>query len=177
MANEEIQHTTVYEFRPLSEGDYLRYAGGSWVKDDGQWDLAFVLNKPTFIYIDIAYYEHLLWSWVKNGDWGAIDSSHPSGNAWHYMSSNGKDWGPIITDRYQHPNVIASRSAGDKCCSLYSGGSGGGAEFTINDPYISAGLLRRRDTKEIVKFPDIFECIHCGSHDWRAEENLSKVAT
>ncbi len=32
------------------------------------------------------------------------------------------------------------------------------------------GLLRLRDSKEIVKFPDIFNCMYCGEIDWRKEE-------
>jgi hypothetical protein len=46
--------------------------------------------------------------------------------------------------------------------------NGRGPEFHIADPYIQAGLLRVRDTKEIVTFPDTFHCVYCGEIDYKA---------
>lgn len=159
----------VFEFRPLDNEQYLRYANGDWIKDDGKYDLAFVgMNRA--LGISLPYYENILWSWCKNGRWMANVPKHPKGNAWHYMLREGKkDWGERWA-RERHPNSIAYESAMDMCSYLYGCANGGGVEMNINNPYIKAGLVRNIVTKEILRFPDIFDCIYCGKINWRDEE-------
>lgn len=164
----------VYEFKPLVLGKYLRFDEGRWTPSDGsEWDLSFVGISDTCMawYFNIEHRKNILWSWVKNGDWRAQDFNHPRGNAWHYQLKKGEhEWGDIVHDN-THPNYIAYRSAMDKCCSLYRCANGGGPEFHINDEYILKGLLREKETKKIVRFPRIFDCMYCGKHNWKQEES------
>lgn len=164
----------VYEFRPILEkghGEVFRYANGKWTKDDGEFDIAFALPSRCRAFgVSLPSRYSTLWSWVKHGKWGAFVGSHPRGNAWHYMlrgdeTKSSKSW-----RKESHENYKASESAANfvlratRCCSTV------GPEFHINDPYIENGMLRIKETKEIIKFPDIFKCQYCGDIDWRAEE-------
>lgn len=160
-----------YEFRPLKEGNYKRYADGKWIDDDGEYDLAFVeLNEFMAYMVDLPYYENIRWSWCKNGAWTAFVKKHPAGNAWHYMLANRQTkWGEHWK-RDQHLNTKAGRKAMDFCCSQKGCANGRGPEFYINDPYIKAGLLREVKTKKVVKLPKIFNCMYCGKLDWQKME-------
>lgn len=158
----------VYEFRPIKVlEDCMRYNGGKFIPDDGKYDLAFFgrhmgeYGYPEALYVEISYSPNILWSW-DGGNWARHEPKHPNGNAWHYMLREeetkwGKDW-----ERHKHPNEIAGRKAMDACSTKYSCANGGGPEFHIGDSYIKAGLVRRVDTKEIVKFPKVFKCMYCG---------------
>lgn len=161
----------VYEFRPLKEGNYKRYAGGQWIDDDGKYDLAFVeLDRCMVYYVSVPYHKNIRWSWCTNGNWRAFVKNHPRGNAWHYMLVEGQaEWGGDW-NRNCHPNEKAGREAMSFCSSRKSCANGRGAEFHINDPYIKAGLLREIKTKKKVKFPKIFNCMYCGELDWQKIE-------
>lgn len=169
--NEQI----VYEFKPLIKGRYLRYDNGKWTESDGsEYDLAFVGISDTCMawYFNIERRENILWSWCKNGYWTAIVLEHPRNNAWHYQLKNKTtDWGEIHKDT-THPNYIAYRSAMDKCCSMYRCANGNGPEFKIGDKWIAKGLLREKNTKKIIKFPKIFNCMYCGKNNWKQEEKI-----
>ena len=165
----------VYEFRPLeNSGKWLRWNNGNPIEDDGEYDLAFISNQhgiPIVIYVYLPWKTNLLWSWAKNGRWGAYVDKHPDGNAWHYMTSDGlKTADGWWADRSKHPNVIAGDLAMNWQSSRKGCSNGEHAEFYINNPFIAAGLLRNAETKEVVKFPEIFDCYYCGKHDWRKEE-------
>jgi len=150
----------VYEFRPLPTiKPLLRYAGGEWIPDDGEYDLAFITNNFCF-YIDLPYQKNILWSWCKDGDWRAYVKAHPRGNAWHYMLREGTkewagDWG-----RHRHPNTRAGDSGMSKACNMYGCSNGRGVHFHIGDETIAAGLVRERDSKKILTFPDKFICMY-----------------
>jgi len=166
-----------YEFRPIKQYmDCLRYADGNWIPDDGEYDLAFVGKDDGFpmgIYFHLPYYTNIIWSWCKKGNWRANVIKHPRGNAWHYMLRPGKKtWGNSWA-RDMHPNIIAENKAMDKCCSMYSCANGIGGEFEINDPYIKNGLVRNKETKEVLVFPKIFKCMYCGNIDWEKAEKMT----
>ena len=162
---------TVFEFRPITEGKYLRYAEGDWVADDGEYDLAFVdLDSPSAYSINMPFYENILWSWCKQGKWMAKVSKHPNLNAWHYMTvDDKKTWGKW-GDKDRHLNEIAHRSAMNKCCELHRCANGRSVDFQIGDKSIEMGLVRDSATKEVLTFPNAFICMYCGEHDWREEE-------
>ncbi len=158
----------VYEFRPLRDflhgGPLLRYADGKWIPDDGEYDLAFV--QPSFCYmVEIPYQKNIDWSWTTV-HWSAYQKGHPRGNAWHYMLRDGEtDWGGDWGS-YKHPNRRAGDSGMSKACSIGGGcANGRHVEFKLDDPHIAAGLLRERDTKLVVHFPERPICMYCGPVD------------
>ncbi len=164
----------VYEFRPLPSkrsGDLFRYNNGNWIVDDGEYDLAFVYPcQSTYYGVKVPHRENIIWSWVKNGKWGAYCGDHPRGNAWHYMLRDGETkWGETWSQR-RHINRVAYESACKFVLTNGRSASGGGPEFHINDPCIAEGLVRLRETKEVVKFPDIFNCMYCGEINWQEAE-------
>ena len=162
---------TTYEFRPLYEGKMLRYSGGDWIDDDGEYDLAFVcVNDPVAYGVNMPYYDNIFWSWCNNMQWMAYVNGHPEGNAWHYMRRNesedlGKSW-----DRGNHPNILAHDSGMKVVSSERGCANGRSVDFHTNDPVIEAGQLRDADTKEIIKPPKIFDCCYCGEIDWKKVE-------
>ncbi len=170
----------VYEFRPILDREYgglFRYAEGKWIVDDGKYDIAFAQPDNCMAYgVSIPYRPNILWSWVKNSNWSAFVSEHPDSNAWHYMLRDGEtEWGNCW-QRDLHLNVKAMDKAMSFTCRRRGCANGRGPEFHINDPYITKGLLRLRDTKEIVKFPDIFNCMYCGEIDWhKVEQAIAKA--
>lgn len=169
----------VYEFRLLPEqigGKVYRYAGGKWIKDDGEYDLAFAVigfGAPMCYYVDLPYRPNLLWKWVLDGQWGGYVQKHPKGNAWHYMSRNGEKSLGDNWKRETHPNEIAGESGMDFVCNSQSCANGGGVEFEIGDPYIIAGLMREKESKKIITFPEIFNCIHCGNLSIKEDSRIS----
>jgi hypothetical protein len=163
----------VYEFRPLpTDRKLLRYNNGNWIEDDGEFDICFITDDPgvPFCYtVKLPYRKNILWSWAKDGNWGAHVNKHPNGNAWHYMS---RDGGSDISDsweRHNHPNIKIHDVGSKIVCDKRGACNGRGPEFHIGDKYIQAGLVRERTSKTVVKFPKVFKCIYCGDHD------LSKV--
>ncbi|KKM01326.1 hypothetical protein LCGC14_1795510 [marine sediment metagenome] len=165
----------VYEFRPIikhNDGNFFRYNDGEWIIDDGEYDIAFAHPSDCMAYgFYVPSRPGIIWSWTKNGKWGAIVEGHPRGNAWHYMLRSGETvWGKCW-NKYRHLNYMAKEKAMSFVCSKKGCANGAGPEFHINDPYIEKGLLRLRETKEVVKFPDIFNCMYCGDINWRKEES------
>jgi len=158
----------VYEFRPEGyheKREWRRYNGGQWIDDDGEWDIAFItkdLGAPIHLYFDPQYQQGILWSWLP-GHWSSRGpNSHPNRNPWHYMLREGYtvwagDWG-----RSRHPNYRVSDMSSNELCQLYRCANGRGPKFQIGDPWIARGLLRRQDTKEVVVFPESFNCMYCG---------------
>jgi len=168
----------VYEFKLLPsqipKNDWFRHdeKTDSWVPHDDEWAMAFIhLDAyPTCLYVNMPYYEGIEWSWVKDGRWGAYVSRHPGNNAWHRMYKNGRSRGPRWNDRDKHPNTKVGRKGMRYVADNRGCANGRGVDFHIMDPYIVRGLLRLKETQEIVKFPDVFDCVYCGEHDWRQED-------
>ena len=156
----------VYEMRPLPEdGKVLRFNSGQWTEDDGEWDLAFIsaghFGPPLAYGVSLKYYTNLLWSGLTT-HWSGNIGTHPNGNAWHYMLKPGcKKWGESWL-RDKHENTSAYEAGMSRQSALHGCANGRGVEFKIGDPYIAAGLLRLRDTKEVVTFPERFRCMYCG---------------
>ena len=165
----------VYEFRPLiTTESYMRFNNGNWIADDGEYDLCFISNKyPLVLGVGIPYHEKILWSWCKNGNWGANVRNHPNGNAWHYMTKDGsKSWHSPAKNRDNHPNVLAFTAGMNKCSSRNGVANGHRVDFHVNDKYILNGLVRDVVTKEVLTPPEIFDCIHCGKIDWKSKEKV-----
>lgn len=165
----------IYEVRPLRENDsILRYDNGNWIKDDGKFGIAFADMAEGRAYgVSMPYYANILWSWCELGLWRRLLPEHPRGNAWHYMyieNTRGEHW----EQRYNHINVKAQEEAMHLIAEKKGCSSGWSAEFYIGDPYINAGKLRIKETKKIIKFPIIFDCIYCGKIDWRRREKELK---
>lgn len=165
---------SIYEFRPdkLYTGALLRYNEGNWIDDDGEYDIAFVTKNDNFaLMVDMPYCSNLLWSWCKNMNWRANIPNHPRLNPWHYMTN---DHEPPSHDGWKrdiHPNTIAGDKAMNFVCNNHGCANGEHVEFNVLDKTINAGLLRTKNTKEIVIVPEIFDCVYCGEHNWRKKEN------
>lgn len=158
----------VYEFRPLpgefrSGAEVRRFADGQWLADDGEHDLAFIADGLCLM-VEPSYQRNITWSWLTTR-WTGFQAKHPNGNPWHYALREGEtkwggDWG-----RDNHPNAKAGRAGMSKMCSERGAASGVHVEFHLNDRHIKAGLVRERDTKKLLTFPDKPLCMYCG-HDW-----------
>lgn len=149
----------VYEFRPIKPLDKcLRYNNGRWTPDDGEYDLAFVgyWGAPMGVYIHIRG-NNIAW---KMREWDNILINHREGTQWHYMLDGGRE--VVDVNKDAHPNEAAGRSAMDKCCEIYRCANGDGPNFCVGDNHIAAGLVRERESKAIVTFPKIFNCMYCG---------------
>lgn len=165
---------TTYEFRPLYEGKMLRYNGGDWIPDDGEYDLAFIeCDNPIWHGIDIPSRPTIVWRWCKNMNWTAHVQEHPNGNAWHYLTTDSKPWGGSW-DVDKHPNELANREASSMCCYMNHCANGRCVDFNITNDTIQAGLLREVSTKKIIKPPKIFKCCYCGEIDWKKEEKKKR---
>jgi len=166
----------IYEFRLLpseeKEHDWLRYDNGKWIPDDGEYGLAFVHldDFPTCLMVELPYRRNILWSWVERGNWLGHVWEHPNGNPWHYMLREKETDIYRRWDRDKHTNIMVGREGMSFINSKRGCANGKHITFTIHNAHIEAGLLRHRDTKEVVKFPDIFNCIYCGEIDWRKRE-------
>lgn len=177
----------VYEFRPdpdwlkswarpSNPGPLHRYDGGQWREDDGEYDIAFTMlagGAPLCLYVSLPYHRNIRWSWLT-GHWsGPGPAAHPtytrslSPNPWHYMLRDGAtDWGRAWA-REQHENTVA----GDKGMSWVSSqrgcANGRHVEFHLNDPHIKAGLVRERESKTVVVFPERPICMYCDARSPR----------
>lgn len=161
----------VYEFRPLFGNEargreILRYNGGLWTPDDGEYDLAFACLQVV-TYVDLPYQRNIVWQGTT-GHWSGFDADHPRGNAWHYMTRDGADIHRGRWPREAHPNKRAGDSGMSAMCSKYRSASGRGVRFEDSDPTIKAGLLRERETKRVVTAPAIRVCCYCGPQ-WEAK--------
>lgn len=158
----------VYEFRPLPgffSGPFLRYAGGAWIEDDGQYDLAFVstgYGPPICLYVEHGYRENIVSSWL-DGDWRAIEPRHPRGNPWHYSLADGEsEWGEGW-ERDRHENSRAGRAGMNYLCSTHRCANGRHVELVrAADRHVANGLVRDRETKEVFKHPS-GNCMYCGN--------------
>jgi hypothetical protein len=170
----------VYEFRPLPEhmgSMVFRYASGAWLPDDGEHDIAFIsygMCAPYGLYVRLPYQRNILWSGLTQS-WRGSDSNHPRANPWHYMLRDGQtEWGGHW-NRDAHPNQRAGTAAMDECCRRNRCANGRGPEFHTGDPYIAAGLLRERETKAVVTFPEHLDCMYCGEA-WQRAVNAKELA-
>jgi hypothetical protein len=157
----------VYEMRPIDEygTEWRRYAGGLWIADDGEWDIAFISSgygAPIALGITLPYQRNILWKRL-DGHWTGHEERHPRGNPWHYMLRPGEtEWGGGWKGRDSHENRRVHNAAMSKLCAEKSCANGRGPEFVIGDPFIAAGALRERDTGMVVEFPEKFVCMYCG---------------
>lgn len=158
----------VYEIRPPDKyffGEVFRYADGQWIPDDGEWDLAFAghAGSPTCLMVDLPYHENIIWSWTT-GHWSGFELRHPRGNAWHYMLREGaQGWGNTWA-RDGHANIIAGRSGMNFVCRKNGCANGVHAELCDGNFIINAGLMRNRETREVVKRPEKPMCMYCDNN-------------
>ncbi|MCK4795425.1 MAG: hypothetical protein KAV87_67470, partial [Desulfobacteraceae bacterium] len=85
----------------------------------------------------------------------------------HYMYVKGKKQLGRSWDKDKHPNEIAGRSGMNFMAKKHSCSNGRSVNFNPTDKHILAGLVRNRETKEIIKPPEIFDCIYCGKLNWK----------
>jgi len=158
----------VYEFRPLPDAfpqncrgdDVFRFADGQWLPDDGEYDIAFV-SKNFCLMVELPYQRNIIWSWTT-GHWSAFEARHPRGNAWHYMLRDGEtEWGGQW-GRDLHPNRKAGDKGMSRQCGLYHSSNGLHVNFELDDRHIAAGLVRDKETKQVVIFPAVPRCMYCG---------------
>jgi len=146
-----------FVFHPIEyHTNMLRYAGGKWIPDDGQLDLAFVYKEngfPFAEYVDLPYYTNILWSWLEllKGE-----------RIWHYYTTNNKYWYDYpFTRRDKHPNEVAGRSAMNKCSSLYHCANGRGIGIDEDNKYIQKRKLIILSSGKPVTKPQNPVCFLC----------------
>jgi hypothetical protein len=161
----------VFEFRPapgILRAGYpvFRFADGQWLPDDGEYDLAFCAWLIC-LYVEPPYQRNIVWQGLTT-PWRGHQPKHPrGGNPWHYMLREGTDDFGGAWARDVHPNAKAGRSGMDWTCAQYRSASGQHVEWNEADPHIAAGLVRDRETKEILRPPERLHCCFCGP-DWHA---------
>lgn len=160
---------TVFEFRPLPDffrGEVRRYAGGAWIPDDGEYDLAFIgIHRdwyPCCLYFNAPGQKNIVCSWLTTS-WTSTIHGHPGGNPWHYALRDGAtEWGGPLEDYYTNPNRKAGDSGMNKQASESGCSNGSHIEFKPDDQHIRAGLLRDAKTKRVFAWPDDMKCMYCG---------------
>jgi hypothetical protein len=157
----------VYVFRPLPDalrGQVFRFAGGLWIPDDGEPDLAFAsfaFGPPICLYVSLPYQRNIVLSWTT-GHWADNEPLHPRGNAWHYALRSGtRDWGGDW-GRDAHENTRAGNSGMNFLCGKARCANGQHVEMNPNDKHIAAGLVWERDTGEVLMIPNDAKCMYCG---------------
>jgi len=162
------RYEETYVLRPLEgSGPWLRYAGGLWLPDDGEFDLAFVnAVQPIALGMVLPSYEGIEWSWrdlaATRAAVGVVDECARV-DAWHTQVRD-----PAVGDgRYvpfqeKHPNGRARRAAMDKCCQLHHLASGRGPHFQLGDAWIAAGLVHTL-AGETVREPESPTCFLCAN--------------
>lgn len=172
----------VYEMRPLPQhtgATVLRYADGSWIPDDGEWDVAFVsygMGPPYGLGVRLPHQRNIAWSGLTTS-WMDTVAEHPRGNPWHYMLAEGEsEWGGPYEPGPMHLNARAMDAAMNKCAAINRCANGRGPEFKIGDPYIRAGLLRERETGRVVVEPNHLYCMYCGEKWQRSEAARAALA-
>ena len=164
-------YAETYLFRPLEgSGPWLRYAGGLWLPDDGEFDLAFVnADQPIALGVSLPSYEGVEWSWrdlaATRAAIGVDEDARV--DAWHTQvrdpsEGKGKDVPFRGAVEQSHPNIQAFRAAMDKCCEQYHCASGSGPHFVLGNPWITAGLVRTF-AGETIREPEAPACFLCAN--------------
>lgn len=168
----------VYETRPpKGVTEVMRLTDkGEWIPDDGEWGLAFYGRaKEGYTGVwGVMQHPDIAWKWCRDGNWERRESAHKDGNPWHYQLRDGVTRCYCQSLPLAHPNEAAHQKAIDACCNHYHCASGDRAEFTVGDGYIAAGLVRRRDTKEVIVFPKEIKCYKCTTLDVTGDVRLHK---
>lgn len=176
----DYERYPVYEFQFIPNYWSMRntvcydYETGEFVPNEGQHSIIFINERGNqFVWFESPYHENVLWSWAKHHNWGAHVEGHPDGNAWHYMLRGGETkWGKGNWKRDTHPNDYIVDYARDK----YMKGSNGGSSASkhICDQHIMEGCVRNYFTKEVLTFPEVFDCMYCGELDWKTDRRWEK---
>lgn len=163
-------HPSIFEDWPYRGQPIRRFAGGQWIDDDGEHDLAFIVSNVCWM-VELPYHRNIAWSWLTT-HWTGVQRKHPRGNPWHYCLREGEtDWGDPW-ERHAHPNEKAARSGMEKACGEFRCSNGRHVKFHLDDIHIKAGLLRERETKKIVTIPEKPLCMYCG-HDWLRKDDAA----
>jgi len=120
-----------------SKQGLLRYAGGLWIPDDGEPDLAFV-QGVLYYGVDMPDWGNIIWHW---NDADLTKSFlpkylHKFAKSWHtYTVDNTPQDDEYKWDNRNHPNEIAKRVACDLVCSVHHCANGVCAGITSEDNY------------------------------------------
>lgn len=154
----------IFVMRPLDEDrgrKWLRYAGGLWVEDDGEADLAFITadtwGAPFALCVHLPYREGVLWQWR--------DTSLPwmsrASNPWHCYVVGAEEGTGNSWDRAGHPNIRAGDLAMGKCATLHGCANGRGPEIHEDNDWIREEKLWVMRTGQLVKPPEQPKCYLC----------------
>ncbi|KKN07675.1 hypothetical protein LCGC14_1064480 [marine sediment metagenome] len=145
----------------------LRYAGGQWIPDDGEYDLAFA--HGVFAYgVLLPDYSNIIWSWrnmVLVRSW-LPERLHKYAKAHHFYNINNTPFSQDYHwDNSHHPNKVAMKSAMDKVCSLCGCANGRGAYLTSEQDVFVQWLAEKRimikSTMQPVLIPENPTCYLC----------------
>lgn len=145
----------------------LRYAGGQWIPDDGEYDLAFA-HGVFALYVSLPDYSNVIWSWRDmelTKSW-LPERLHKYAK-WHhcYTVDNSPFSRDYHWDNSQHPNEIASESAMHKVSSMHDCANGRGAYLVSESPGETPWLKEKRiliqSTMQPVLIPENPICYLC----------------
>lgn len=154
----------VLEFRYLEtlagRHPVFRYNDGLWTRDDGAYDLAFIWKRHA-IAITLPARRNILWSWV-DAHWETREPRHTDCNPRHYALREGASgWGPGW-ERWRHPNERAAMEAEALAKKIWGEAYRVSIDFQPAAPDIRLGLVRDRESKEVVTLPESAVCFMCG---------------
>jgi hypothetical protein len=149
---------------------FYRYAEGKWIPDDGEYDVAFgcLIGAPVALYFTHSGKKNVVCQWRSRIHKNNI--KHPGKDIWikghkdpwHYILDNGSkvpDTGYNANDG--NLNSQAGRNAMDHVFSEGHCCNGRSITFDPFDRHIAAGLVRDRETKEVLTFTPEMKCIYC----------------
>lgn len=141
-----------------------RYANGTWIPDDGEYDLAFAHGVIAY-YVSLPDYCNVIWTWrdlVLTRSY-LPEYLHKYAKAHHIHTSDNEPmhhW-----DNSQHPNEIAGKSAMDKVSSVHGVANGRGAylcsETPDNTPWLKEKRVLVQSTMQPILIPDNPVCYLC----------------
>ena len=150
--------------------EILRYAGGKWIPDDGEPDLAFI--HGVFYYgVNIPNSTNILWEW---SDADLTESFlpkylHKVAKSWHYYTLDDTPFGDEAYqwDNSNHPNKIAVESASNLVCKLHGCANGVLANILSEGKYkddikcIRDKLILIQSTMKPLTMPENPTCYLC----------------
>jgi hypothetical protein len=148
-----------------ADDEWLRYADGLWLPDDGQYDLAFVsTQRPIALGVALPVWDGVEWSWRDpKTAYAAVGVESSLVNSWHRQVVDPTEGdGNYVGARGQHRNGVAYEAAMDKCSKLHSCGNGRGPRFELGDEWFAAGLVRTL-SGETVRPPEHPVCYLCAN--------------
>lgn len=157
---------TSYRYKHKGQG-LLRYAGGEWIPDDGEYDLAFT-HGVFALGVHLPDYTNIIWTWhdiALTRNWLPERLHRYAGGHHLYTVDNTPNSLDYRWNNSQHPNKIAFESAMHKVSSMHGCGNGRGAYITNErqdgTPWLREERVLIQSTMQPVPIPENPICYLC----------------